>query len=186
MAQCPYAWWKPISRNFNPGLMLDPVQGLVIHITDGEGGLEVNRQDFDSPGKGASAHFCIDKKGDMWQFIDTDDRAWAIDGGSNDSHWISIENVAKLGEHLTLEQVTGCAMLLRWLHEQYGVPFKRARSPKDFGLGYHRMFHIGDHACPGRPVVLQLEGIVRYAWFIWWRDTGEDDDTTPEYIKHYR
>ena len=120
----------------------------------------------------------------MWHFIDTADRAWAIDGDENDSNWFSVENVAKRGEHLTLEQVTGCALLLRWLHEEYDVPFKRAHSKNGLGLGSHQMFHIGDHDCPGPAVQRQLEGIVRYAWYMWCRDTGDDD--APEYIKNYR
>lgn len=184
MAQFPLAWWKPITRNFNPGLMQSPVRGLVVHITDGHGGLDVVQQDLDRQGKNASAHFCIDKKGDMWQFIDTNDRSWAIDGSTNDSHWISVENVAKNGESLTESQKTGCALLLAWLHEEYGVPFKRSHGANERGLGYHRMFRIGDHVCPGFPVRQQLEAIVREAGYLWWRDTG--DEKVPVYMRNFR
>ena len=38
MAQCPYAFFKPISRNFNQGMM-KTIYGLVIHITAGHGDL---------------------------------------------------------------------------------------------------------------------------------------------------
>jgi hypothetical protein len=181
MAQCPDAWWQPISANFNAGMMRTPIRGLVIHITDGLGDLNSVWADFNRPAKRASAHFCVDKLGDMWQFIDTDNRAWAIDGGSHDAQWISVENIATLGQQLTVEQVLTCAMLLRWLHEIYQVPFKRAHGVSESGLGYHHMFRIGDHVCPGVPVRLQLEGIVRQAWYMWWRDTG--DDSVPLYIR---
>jgi hypothetical protein len=91
--------------------------------------------------KRASAHFGIDKQGSIWQFVDTDDRAWAIDGGTNDSHWISVENVAKLAEQLTEGQLFGCALILEWLHDNHDVPFALARNSAERGLGYHRMFH---------------------------------------------
>jgi len=183
MAKCSDAWWQPITQNFNPRLMLPPLRGLVVHITDGHGGLLSVWNDFNRIEKRASAHFCIDKEGDMWQFVDTEDRAWAVDGDTQDSHWVSVENVAKLGERLTDGQVIGCAILLRWLHELYDVPFQRARHANELGLGYHHMFGIGDHICPGFPVRLQLERIVREAWYMWWRDTG--DESTPLYIRSY-
>ena len=75
-------------------------------------------------------------------------------------------------------------MLYRWIHEQFDVPFQRATRANPFGLAYHHMFGIGDHACPGMPVRLQLERIVREAWYLWWRDTG--DENTPLYIQNWR
>ena len=183
MAQCPYAWWKPISHNFNQGRMQSTILGLVIHITDGHGDLPIVRGDFDHVGAKKSSHFAISKNGDLWQFVDTDNRAWAIDGDTWDSQWISVENVAKLGEKLTNEQLMGCAMLLRWMHELYDVPFTRSVHAKDAGLGYHRMFHIGDHVCPGVPVKMQLEYIVRKAGYLWWKDSG--DQSVPLYMREF-
>src|SRR6266496_4134249 len=98
MSQLDFAFWSPLSVGFNPGLMQTPVRGLVVHITDGHGGLSTVFEDFNRAEKRASAHIGIDKQGSIWQYVDTNDRAWAIDGGRNDSHWISVENVAKLGE----------------------------------------------------------------------------------------
>jgi hypothetical protein len=183
MAQLDFAFWNPIKYGFNSGLMQTPIRGLVVHITDGHGGLQSVHDDFNRPEKRASAHFGIDKGGSTQQFIDTDDRAWAIDGGSNDAHWISVENVAKNGEQLSEGQLFGCALLLEWLHEEHDVPFQLSTTGSKRGLGYHRMFHIGDHACPGAPVVRQLEGIRRWAWYLWARDSGED---APPYIKNFR
>jgi hypothetical protein len=189
MAQCPYAWYKPITRNFNEGMM-NTIFGLVIHITDGHGDLASVRGDFDrvqdriingkrEPQK--SAHFCISKEGEMWQFVDTSNRAWALDGDKHDSHWISVENIAKMNERLTSEQVTGCAMLLYWMSQTYNIPFRRAQHKDDQGLNFHFMFSGPSHPCPGIPVRLQLEGIVREAWYLYWRDTQDPD--TPLYIQ---
>ncbi len=184
MAILDFAYWAPISNGFNTGMMHTPLRGLVVHITDGHGGLETVRADFDRPEKRASAHFCIDKEGSIWQFIDTNNRAWAIDGGTNDSHWISVENVGKPGEQLTTGQLYGCALLLEWLHDEHDVPFQLVSNGSQRGLGYHRMFHIGDHACPGPPVVRQLESVRRWAWYLYYRDGGDDD--APAYIKNFR
>jgi hypothetical protein len=184
MAQLDFADWNPISHGFNKGLMRDPIRGLVVHITAGHGALPIVKADFDRPEKRASAHFGIDKEGDMWQFVDTDDRAWAIDGDSHDAQWLSVENVAVLGEQLTTGQLYGCALLLEWLHDEHDVPFELTTHASGRGLGYHKMFHIGDHACPGPVVVGQLESIRRWAWYLWYKDTGDPD--TPNYIKHFR
>jgi N-acetylmuramoyl-L-alanine amidase len=189
MAVCDQAWFKPITRNFNHGRM-STVYGLVVHITSGHGNIATVWGDFDrvqnrvykgKPEPKKSAQFCVSKSGELWQFIDTSNRAWALDGGSHDSHWISVENIATYGERLTDQQVTGCAVLLNWLHKTYGTPFRRSRHKSDPGLNYHEMFSGPGHPCPGFPVRMQLERIVREAWYWYWRETG--DDSTPAYIR---
>jgi hypothetical protein len=191
MALCDEAWFKPITRNFNQGMMGE-IYGLVIHITDGQGDISTVWGEFDrvqnriingKPEPKKSAHFCVNKRGELWQFVDTDNRAWALDGGSHDSHWISVENIGKFGERLTDNQVTACANLLYWMHETYGTPFRRAKNRQDRGLNYHEMFSGPGHPCPGIPVRLQLERIVREGWYWYWRDTG--DNSTPAYIRSY-
>jgi hypothetical protein len=168
MAQCPYAWWMPINKRYNPGMMSKSIQGLVIHIT-AKAGLAGTRAwfnrdfEYDANGNksyGASAHFCISKGGEIWQFVDTNDRAWAIDGGSNDACWFSVENEGAYGDSLTDEQVNGCAQLLNYLNQEFGVPLQTATDNTQMGLGYHSMFHIGDHNCPGPVIVGQLDDIV--------------------------
>jgi hypothetical protein len=136
VAKCPYALFKPISRNFNEGMM-KTIYGLVVHITDGHGELDSVWGDFDrvqdrilsngKPEPKKSAHFCINTKGDIWQFVDTSNRAWALDGSTHDSHWISVENIAKYGERLTDAQVMGCSMLLYWMNQLYSTPYRRAQ-----------------------------------------------------------
>jgi hypothetical protein len=167
MAWCPSATRKPITVNFNQGMM-STLQGLVIHITDGKDKKLPNLSglwsQFSNPATRVSAHFGISKKGEIWQFVDTANRAWAVDGSINDSHWISVENIALPGEELTDEQIDGVALLLNWLNDTAGVPFQIADNNAASGLGYHSMFHIGDHtACPGPAVIAQRDAILRWA-----------------------
>jgi hypothetical protein len=122
------------------------VQGLVIHITDGGGHpkkpptLTGVWGWFSNPAAKASAHFRVSKEGEIWQFIDTDDRARAQ--GSGNSNWISIENIALPGEKLTDPQLDGVARILACLSVEAGVPLYLANAPGDSGLGYHSMFVV--------------------------------------------
>lgn len=168
MAWYPNAATHKLHRQFKEKKMVHPIRGLVLHITDtAKQTLDSLFQDFDSPTqKGAlrSAHFGIAKDGTVWQFADTDDITFAVDGvwgGEGvDNHWLSVENVAKLGEELTGDQIDSLAQLYGWLVKTETVPLKLAESKADRGLGYHKMFHIGDHACPGPKVVAQRQTIL--------------------------
>ena len=167
MALYPHATFHPVT-NINKGLARVPPRGLVVHITSNLNtvqGLVAWFSNRHPPGgvPPASAHFGISQMGKIWQFVDTSDRAWAIDGGENDSWWISVENVALSGQQLTLSQMFGVAFLLKWLSDSWGMPLQLAAKKTDFGLGYHSMFKIGDHACPGKKVEAQLKDIVRFA-----------------------
>jgi hypothetical protein len=145
---------------------MSSLQGLVVHITDGDRKhkkaptLNGVWGHFNNPRTRASAHFCISEDGEIWQFIDTANRAWAIDGSVNDSHWISVENIALPGAMLTEGQLDGVAVLLAWLRDIAGVPLQLADTKGGSGLGYHQMFKIGDHACPGPNVVAQRDDIL--------------------------
>jgi hypothetical protein len=158
---------RKLGRNFKPGKMAHPIRGLVLHITDTLQTLESLFQDFNNPnqtGPKRSAHFAVAKDGELWQLVDTDDVAFAVDGiwGGDgvDNHWVSVENVAKNGQSLTMEQVTTLAVLMDWLHVKEGVPFQTSDKKADPGLGFHRMFGKGDHVCPGGNVVAQRQGIL--------------------------
>jgi N-acetyl-anhydromuramyl-L-alanine amidase AmpD len=159
---------KEIKHNVKLKKMVHPIRGLVLHITDTHQTLESLFGDFNNPhqtGRPRSAHFGIAKDGELWQFVDIDNVAFAVDGmwGGNgvDNHWVSVENVAKNGELLTMDQIMSLAVLMDWLHRTEGVPYKTAEKLDDSGLGYHRMFGKGDHVCPGSKVVAQRENILR-------------------------
>lgn len=77
-----------------------------------------------------------------------------------DNHRVSVENVARLPEPLTMDRVFACAQILASLKQTENVPLQAANEK---GLGYDHMFGIGDHICPGAAVVAQRDGIVSLA-----------------------
>ncbi len=161
---------KPVSHNFNKGAMIRPLHGLVLHIQQGtEAG---TYSWFNQSRAKVSAHFGNPKTGDMEQFVDTDDAAWAQMSGNR--HWLSVENEGKTGEELTSSQITNLANLLGWLKWNEDVPLQLAETPADFGLGYHAMGgkSWGNHlACPGKPILRQRLLILERAGF--WRPAFE-------------
>jgi hypothetical protein len=173
MALWDQAKFRPITANFNQGRISATLRGLIIHITDGHSPgpgrprvpptLEGLWNTFCNPAHNASAHFGVNKDGEVWQFVDTSNRAWSVDGDTVDGQWASIENIAVPGEELTANQLDVCSNLLKWLHQQHSVPLAVARSKGGQGLGYHALFGKGHPDCPGGPVIAQLEDIVAAA-----------------------
>ncbi len=79
------AWYsgataKPLAHNYMASRMVHPIQGLVLHITDAEEELKDLFNWFNTPHRGLSAHFGVSKDGEIWQFLDTDHVAFAVDG----------------------------------------------------------------------------------------------------------
>jgi N-acetylmuramoyl-L-alanine amidase len=173
MALWSEATFRPISANFNVGRISPSLRGLIVHITDGHSPGKGRRKvpptlaglqgTFSNRKHNASAHFGVAKNGEVWQFVDTSNRAWSVDGDRIDSTWASIENLAVPGDELTPEQVDVCANLLKWLSVQHGVPLTVARTKASGGLGYHALFGKGHPGCPGNAVVAQLDDIVATA-----------------------
>lgn len=167
MAICPYATWKPV-KNFNVG-MTKPPKGVALHITstDSKGNLPTLPGlfgEFNTRSTWKSAQFAISKSGNIWQFVDTDNRAWAIDGNVIDMEWISIENIAKIGETLTDSQVSSCATVYAWLQDFTDIPLALADKPGDSGLGSHSMFGDPNRKLdPGAAILGQRQTILDLA-----------------------
>jgi hypothetical protein len=157
---------RPISCNFGKGGLLKPIRGLVLHVTNGTGRTPYNW--FCNSKAKASSHFGNPKHGRLEQYVDTDDAAWAQ--GRGNYHWLSVENTGLIGESLTPSQVANLARLMRWLHDEEGIPFALADNPAGHGLGYHSMGgkHWGHQYCPGTPVIAQRQLIL---WFAEYRET---------------
>lgn len=176
----PWARQKPIQHNFEKGMRANmnlPTHGLVLHVDGGGAGIggmleHFNRQAPDPPpGEKQkvfypSAHFFVTRAGEVYQFLDTDDRAHAVGGDTpNDGKWLSVENQAKRGQELSDEQLDEVAVLFTWLSKMFGFPLQVAAGPGDKGLGTHDMFHNSDHDCPGQAVVDQMPKIIEKAKF---------------------
>ena len=161
MARFSGASWRPAAINYTPGGM-NGVRGVVVHIM--EGTLAGTDSWFRNPVSQVSAHFGTGKNGDLYQWVDTTDRAWAEVAGN--PYWISIENEGRSGDTLTEAQLDRCANVLRWAHEVHGVPLQVTSDPNGSGLGYHAMGGAawgGHYDCPGAQIVAQLAEIVKRA-----------------------
>ena len=67
-----------------------------------------------------SAHYVVDKNGDIYQMVRDDRSAWHAKAANSRS--IGIEHVATQTDRLTDAQSTASAQLVRWLAAQYGIP----------------------------------------------------------------
>lgn len=160
MARMPGATWHRV-RNHTPDGQ-QTVRGVVVHIMAGT--LEGSQAWFNNATAQASSHFGTGKDGELRQWVDTADRAWAQAAGNRD--WLSVENEGVGGDKLTDAQITANARVLAWAHLRYDVPLRLATSPSDRGLGYHAMGGAawgGHTSCPGPRIVAQLPAIVARA-----------------------
>lgn len=181
MARMPGATWHRV-RNYTADGQ-QSVRGVVVHIMAGT--LEGSQAWFNNATAQASSHFGTGKDGELRQWVDTADRAWAQSAGNRD--WLSVENEGKGGDALTAAQIDANARVLAWAHLKYDVPLKVAKSPSDRGLGYHAMGGAawgGHTSCPGPRILAQLPTIVARAKQLV-ANTPEDSvaDLTAEQIK---
>lgn len=180
MARCPFAEWRgPISNRY-PGGMVKPILGAIEHAMDGSwhngvfyaGTLLGTDGWFRNPASQSSSTFGTARDGILFQWVDTDDAAWAQAEGN--PYYVSIENEAVASvwaqhpapDPLTDAQVATNAKLIRWLHEAEGIALQLADAPGAKGLGWHGMggASYGGHvACPGNPIKAQRVTILALA-----------------------
>jgi hypothetical protein len=157
------AKWRPLTGNYDPGGIW--VIGLVLHVMEGtlEGSDSWFRRTPTANDSGSSAHFGLAKDGRLWQWVDTEDKAWAQEAGNNS--YVSVECEEKVGDTLTAAQLAALVRLVQWMHDHHGMPFTLANKPGERGLGYHAMGGVawGNHPCPGAPIIAQRQAILNAA-----------------------
>jgi peptidoglycan hydrolase-like protein with peptidoglycan-binding domain len=161
MARMPGATWMPIPVNHTPGGQAE-VRGVVVHIMAGT--LAGTDSWFRNPRAQASSHFGTGRTGQLRQWVDTADRAWAQ--GAGNRSWLSVENEGHGGDELTDAQIDANARVLAWAHQRYGVPLQATNDPQGRGLGHHGMGGQawgGHTSCPGTRIVHQKRLIVAKA-----------------------
>jgi len=75
---------------------------------------------FLNPNSRVSAHYVVDKNGDIYQMVRDDCSAWHAKAANSSS--IGIEHVATAADQLTEAQSAASAELVRWLAAEYGIP----------------------------------------------------------------
>ena len=87
-----------------------------------------------------SAHYIVDKNGDIYQMVRDSERAHHCKGANADT--IGIEHVAVAGDKLTVQQQAATVALIKWLVAEYDIDPKRITG-HDFTPGY-----TGHTDCP--------------------------------------
>lgn len=121
--------------------------GLVLHVQVGSHSCY---PEFVNIANQASSTLWVAKTGDLEQYVDGDDVAWAEAAGNRT--YDSVETEGLPTEPLTPAQITTLADVYRQGHDYYGWPYKLAESPGDMGFGWHGMGGAawGGHVfCPG-------------------------------------
>lgn len=95
------------------------IDTIVLHCT--EALLASTLEEFQKEhGRQVSAHYVIDRNGEIYQMVDDSERANHCRGANQSL--IGIEHVGRETEALTDEQAVSSAALIRWLLEQYEIP----------------------------------------------------------------
>ena len=116
---------------------------VVVHCT--EASLASTLEEFQKPvGRQVSAHYVIDRNGDIYQMVEDSERANHCRGANENS--IGIEHVGKETDPLDKKQAKSSADLIRWLLEQYDIPRARVFG-HDFAPGYNLP---GGTSCPDK------------------------------------
>src|SRR5438067_2308856 len=128
------------NRSSRNGARIDKV---VLHCT--EGSLASAVAEFqNADGRQVSAHYVIDRNGDIYQMVSDSDRSNHCMGANQNS--IGIEHVGSETDSLAAPQVAASAALIRWLIEQYCIPRTKIFG-HDFAPGYCRP---GGTSCPDK------------------------------------
>jgi hypothetical protein len=75
-----------------------------------------------------SAHYIVDKNGDIYQMVADSDKAWHAFGENADS--IGIEHVARPRESLTPAQERATLHLIHWLRAEYKISKEQITCPR--------------------------------------------------------
>jgi N-acetyl-anhydromuramyl-L-alanine amidase AmpD len=117
VARYPAAQWIPASpENFRRARREEPRE-LVIHTVEGNN-VEALHTWLTSPDEpNISVHFAVDKAGNVYQYVDTDDEAWHARDHNRFS--IGIEHVGYAAEPSTWtpQMVSSSARLAAWVNE---------------------------------------------------------------------
>jgi hypothetical protein len=141
----PGATWRPVPHH-SPGMVLPP-RGLIPHLQMGGNSLAGW---FSNARSGVSSHLWVSRAGDLEQYVDLTEKAWAQAAGN--PYWISCEcEGATEAEDYTPAQIARLGEIYRWGMAIYGWPPTITDDPGGRGLGTHRMGGAawGGHSCPG-------------------------------------
>jgi hypothetical protein len=156
MARYPHAEWHGPVPN-QSGARGTTTNRIVIHVM--QGSLSGTDAWFHNPESQVSAHFGVGRDGECYQWVDTDDTAWAE--AAYNGVAISIEHEGLTGESLTTIQLARSLALQLWILETYpSIPPLFVMNPAvPGGIIGHGQLGVpgGNHPdCPGMPILRQI------------------------------
>ena len=116
------------------------IMGVVLHTTNHTAGAETIarfQQDWTAL-QAQSAHFVIDRYGEIGQCRMLSEVAWHISGKS--TNYFGVEHIAKPGAQLTSAQIEASGTLVSVLSDMYGFPLTTFTRPNGRGVGMHVAF----------------------------------------------
>lgn len=138
-----------LNKHFSSGRQGTPVRALVIHYTAGMlddlWGIWQNRE--------ASAHYGIARNGQITQYVEEGDTAWAVGNWAGNLETISIEMVGDDANGYTNEQFASLYELSKDILNRYGLPMDRAH------IRQHNEFAAT--SCPGNILKGAWDDIIR-------------------------
>jgi hypothetical protein len=133
---------------------------LVLHIMQGT--LAGTDTWFHNPAARVSSHFGVGTDGTVYQWVDTQDMAWAEAAGNPVG--ISIEHEGSVPDALTPQQVSADSAILAWVHQTHGIPLQvtddAVAGSGVCGHSTGALQHWGHPNCPGQAILDQRQQIV--------------------------
>ena len=184
-------WHGPVPNKYPGGM--GTVQGLVLHVMESQDNgtlpphhsvdtIEGCDSWFHESASQVSAHFGTGTQGELWQWVDTADGAWAIVGRTARGSRSRTRGLS--GDSLLESQLDSVAEVLAWLNttsrclrwsiNELAFDTKRSRLARDGG----RRHGEATPSCPGQPILNQRSVIIAKAHAIL---TGGTDVQLPVY-----
>ena len=158
--RCPFAVWKGAASVDYSTTKIDPTL-VVWHVAQGSSSSGLISW-FHNPDAQVSAHFSIGEDGQLFQFVDTHEEAFAEMAFNGRA--ISIETLGYSGTPLTKYQEETATRLIEWIHTAHKIPYMWRLSPyKGPGHVSHGELGVagGDHlSCPGVPRVENVKNLL--------------------------
>lgn len=144
--------WVPSPNHSSPKGY--KAMAVVNHIM--EGTLSGTDSWFSNPASQVSSHFGVGKNGEIHQYVDLKNHAWAngvvnkpswpllISGVNPNYYTVSIEHEGKSGDVMPEAQYQATLSLHRWLIETLDLPVT-----KDNIIGHYRIDSVNKSRCPG-------------------------------------
>ncbi|WP_348665185.1 RICIN domain-containing protein [Dubosiella newyorkensis] len=153
-------WVHAHQNNYTVGREGNKITHITIHHMDGVSSAENCGHVFQNPNREASAHYGIGKNGEICQYVDEKNTAWANGNWNSNLHSVSIENSD--GSYPTGHSLTTQTMnsLIRLVAD---IAARNVLGRLEYGKNVNVHGDVGNTACPGPYIRNNLSYIISSA-----------------------